>query len=105
MTPSTPVHRLDNVFTSVITNESSSLPRPSSQEDHGKSDFCVLGSSRGVHLPAQWVTFRVSTLKNKNSHYLHLCVMIHNISLGAEGVELRKEQNYFNYYKNDFNLF
>lgn len=55
MTPSMPVHGLVNVFTSVITNESSSLPRPSSQEDHG----CVLGSSRGVRLSAQWVRFKV----------------------------------------------
>lgn len=56
-----PVHGLVNVFTSVITNESSSLPRPSSQEDHGESDGCVLGSSRGVRLPAQWVRFKVSS--------------------------------------------
>lgn len=53
MTPSMPVHGLVNVFTSVIMNESSSLPRPSSQEDHAESDGCVLGSSRGVRLPAQ----------------------------------------------------
>ncbi len=56
-----PVHGLVNVFTSVITNESSSLPRPSSQEDHGESDVCVPGSSRGVRLPAQWVRFKVSS--------------------------------------------
>lgn len=94
------VHRLVNVFTSVITNESSSLPRPSSKEDHGKSDGCVLGSSRGVRLPAQWVRFEVNSAfeiengklkgkfiqKLKQSLFLHLCVMIHNSSEGEKAV-------------------